>query len=107
MMSVSWRMRARQFFVYIAASRSGVLYVGVTNDLGRRMAQHRTGIGGQFTRWYRVRRLVYFEMFLDPRTAITREKQLKGWSRARKIGLIVRQNAEWRDLGVDLVLYAE
>lgn len=98
-------MRARQFFVYIAASRSGVLYVGITNDLARRMSEHRSGIGGRFTRSYRIRRLAYFEVFLDPRTAITREKQLKRWSRARKIALVRGQNPEWRDLGVDLGLY--
>ena len=105
MLAVPWHMRTLQFFVYIAASRSGVLYVGVTNDLGRRMAQHRTGIGGQFTRRYQVRRLVYFETLLDPMRAIIREKQIKGWARSRKVGLIRQQNPEWRDLGVDLGLY--
>lgn len=98
-------MRVRQFFVYIAASRSRVLYVGITNDLGRRMAQHRSGTGGRFTRSYRIRHLLYFEVFLDPKTAITREKQIKGWVRLRKAGLIAQRNPEWRDLGVDLGLY--
>lgn len=67
----------RTFYVYFLASRSRVLYAGVTNDLARRAREHRLGEYGDFTRKYRVRRLVFFESFHDPRSAIAREKQIK------------------------------
>ncbi|MFI5235405.1 MAG: GIY-YIG nuclease family protein [Gemmatimonadales bacterium] len=92
-------MRSRQFFVYILASTSRVLYIGVTNDLDRRIAQHRSGLGGGFSRRYQTHRLVFFEIFDRPRTAIAREKQLKGWKRSRKLALIEEANPHWKDLG--------
>lgn len=85
--------------VYLLASRKdGVLYVGVTNDLARRLAQHRRGDHGGFTGRYHVRRLVYVEAFGDPYHAIAREKQLKRWRRAWKVALIERENPDWGDL---------
>ncbi len=90
--------RSRSYWTYILASTSRVLYVGVTNDLARRVAEHRAGEGGAFTRRYRVRRLVYAEEHRDPRDAIAREKAIKGWRRARKVALIESGNPEWRDL---------
>lgn len=87
----------RIFHVYIMASRSRVLYVGVTNDLARRVSEHRSLVAG-FTSRYRVTRLVYFEAFADIRVAIAREKELKGWVRARKVRLIERSNPTWEDL---------
>ena len=86
------------YYVYILASRSRTLYVGVTNDLGRRLAEHRSGRCSSFTRRYRVHELVYFESTVDVRSAIAREKQLKRWKRDWKIELIERENLEWRDL---------
>ena len=77
----------RTFYVYIMASRSRVLYVGVTNDLVRRTNEHKRGLSG-FTSKYRVTRLVYFEVFVDIRDAIAREKQIKGWVRIKKTRLI-------------------
>jgi putative endonuclease len=93
----------RQFSVYIMASRYRVLYVGVTNDLVRRVTEHKDGKIPGFTQRYRVTRLVYYETTSDVRAAIEREKQIKGWLRSRKIELIESVNPEWRDLAVDLV----
>jgi putative endonuclease len=86
------------YWVYILASRSRVLYVGVTNDLVRRVNEHRQSLIPGFTEKYRVSRLVYFEQFGDIRDAIAREKQLKGWVRARKLELIEGRNPTWADL---------
>ena len=87
----------RQFYVYILASKSRVLYVGVTNDLRRRLGEHRTADTG-FAARYRTRRLVYFEVTANPLAAIAREKELKGWTRQRKIALVATANRGWVDL---------
>ncbi|MGH7656668.1 MAG: GIY-YIG nuclease family protein [Gemmatimonadales bacterium] len=92
-------MRHRNAFVYILANRwNTVLYVGVTTDLARRLAQHRSAFHHGFTARYHVTRLVYFEEHKSIRTAIAREKQLKGGSRRRKEELIASMNPAWRDL---------
>ncbi|MGH8013398.1 MAG: GIY-YIG nuclease family protein [Candidatus Binataceae bacterium] len=88
----------RQYCVYIAASLSRTLYIGVTNDLERRIAEHKAGILGGFTCRYHVNRLVYFEDFDDIKAAIEREKQIKAWTRAKKIALVETMNPNWRDL---------
>ena len=95
-----WPVRIRMsYFVYILASRKhGTLYVGVTNDLGRRIFEHRDGTGSKFTREYRVHRLVYAEEFQDVTEAIAREKAMKEWKRAWKVQLIEAANPEWNDL---------
>lgn len=85
-------------WVYIMASRSRCLYVGVTNDIVRRLAEHREGRHNAFSKRYQTHRLVLLEAFPDPTSAIAREKQLKRWSRAKKVWLIERSNPEWRDL---------
>ena len=85
-------------FVYIMASRSRVLYTGVTNDLARRVTEHKHRLVDGFTCKYRVTRLVYFEEFTDIRTAIAREKEIKGWKRSRKTKLIEAHNPTWEDL---------
>ncbi len=87
------------YWVYILASGPrGTLYVGVTNDLIRRVYQHREGFVKGFTRKYRVKMLVYFEAHDSIIAAIQREKNIKHWSRDWKIQLILRDNPEWRDL---------
>ena len=87
------------FYVYILASRRhGTLYVGVTRDLIRRVHEHREKVVPGFTSRHDVTRLVYFESFDDPVSAITREKQIKGWRREYKANVIERDNPEWRDL---------
>ena len=88
----------RSYYAYIMASRSRVLYVGFTNDLVRRVVEHKRGLVPGFTSRYHVTRLVYFEQFADVRDAIAREKEIKGWARARKIRLIEARNATWEDL---------
>jgi putative endonuclease len=93
----------RTYYVYIMASRSRVLYTGVTNDLARRVDEHKRGVPPGFTSTYRITRLVFFEEFPDIRDAIAREKQLKGWVRARKIRLIEGRNPRWEDLGAKTV----
>lgn len=85
-------------FVYILASKSGVLYTGVTNNLDSRVLQHRQKIAPSFTNKYSVTRRVYYERFGDIRTAIAREKQIKGWLRNKKIALIESANPRWKDL---------
>lgn len=90
-------------YVYILASKSnGTLYVGVTNNLAKRMAEHKSGVIGGFTCRYDVKQLVYFERFTTFESAIRREKQLKGWKRSWKIGLIEHDNPQWRDLSTDV-----
>ena len=88
----------RTYYVYIMASRSRVLYTGVTNDLARRVNEHKRSLTPGFTSRYRITRLVYFEEFGDVRDAIAREKQLKGWVRARKVRLIEQKNPTWKDV---------
>jgi putative endonuclease len=89
------------YYVYILASRSRTLYVGVTRDLVRRLHEHRSGLIPGFTSRYHIHRLVYFETTNDIRSAIAREKQIKGWIRERKVELIVSANPTWRDLSED------
>ena len=84
--------------MYIVGSKFGVLYIGVTNNLERRVKEHRKGLIPGFTKKYRVRRLLYFEQFDRAAEAISREKQIKGWKRARKLELIHSTNLEMNDL---------
>jgi putative endonuclease len=89
-------------FVYILASESGVLYIGVTSALTIRILQHRGKKYQSFTKKYNVKKLVYWEELPGMRSAIAREKQLKGWLRKKKVALIQSQNPEWRDLAPEL-----
>ena len=92
-----------RYFVYILASqRNGTLYVGVTNDLARRVAEHRTGAIPGFTKRQGVDQLVYFEPHESIEDAIAREKRLKRWRRAWKLELIERENPTWRDLFAEI-----
>jgi putative endonuclease len=87
------------FYVYILASRrNGTLYIGMTDDLVRRVWEHRTGAVPGFTRKYSVKMLVWFEQHETREAALVRERQLKKWNRAWKLDLIERENASWRDL---------
>jgi putative endonuclease len=90
---------SKTYYVYILASkRNGTLYIGVTNDLVRRVAEHRDGMVPGFTKTYGVKRLVYFEMFGDIDLAIRREKRLKKYKREWKMNLIQQNNVMWHDL---------
>src|SRR5215475_10393633 len=95
-------MQERSYFVYILASRSRNLYTGVMNRLARRIQEHRDGLVPGFTSRYKIHRLVHFEIFHDVRTAISREKEIKGWRREKKIALIERTNPTWEDLSLNL-----
>ncbi len=88
----------RKFWTYIVASESGTLYVGVTNNIDRRASEHKSKIIEGFTSKYDCNRLVWYEQWSGPRQAIRREKQIKGWTRAKKIELIEQSNARWADL---------
>ena len=89
----------RILYVYILTNRTnGVLYTGVTNDIARRLEEHRLGMGSAFTKKYKTTKLVYLEQYQDSWTAILREKQIKGGSRRKKIQLIESLNPEWKDL---------
>jgi putative endonuclease len=91
--------RGDPYTVYILASRKhGTLYIGVTNDIARRVWEHRQGLGSLFVKRYRVARLVYVETHEEIARAIQREKTMKEWPRASKIRLIERGNPEWEDL---------
>ena len=95
--------RARQPAVYIMASRrNGTLYTGVTSDLAGRVQAHRSGTSGGFATRYACVLLVWFELHADMTSAIQREKQIKGGSRAKKLALIEAENGGWRDLFAEL-----
>lgn len=97
-------MRNHNYYVYILTrKRNSVFYVGVTNDLIRRVYEHKVGIIEGFTKKYDVKRLVYYEYFDDIHAAIYREKIIKKWKRKYKINAIERMNPEWKDLYVDLL----
>jgi putative endonuclease len=91
-------MNMRQYFVYIMTNRSRTLYTGMTNNLERRVEEHRSKLVPGFTGKYNITRLVYWEEYRDVREAIAREKEIKGWVRSKKISLINSMNPNWNDL---------
>lgn len=90
--------RSRIYCVYIASNKSRAIYVGITSDLMGRMPQHRSRSLPGHTSKYRIDRLIYFETTEDVRSAVQREKQIKGWRREKKVRLIESQNPTWEDL---------
>ena len=96
-------IRDSNYYVYIMASSSGTLYIGVTNNLRRRVFEHKQGVVKGFTKKYGCHKLVYYEHYLDIRQAIKREKQLKGWLRVKKQNLIKTMNPSWKDLSEEFV----
>jgi putative endonuclease len=98
---VDWRVHERGYFVYIMASRSHTLYIGVTGDLHKRVFEHKWREHDGFTAKYNCDRLVWYESYQDVGKAIAREKQLKGWRREKKIVLIEKMNPAWVDLSRD------
>ena len=94
-------MKLHLYYVYILTTRNNtVLYTGVTNDLKRRVFEHKSGLNEGFTKKYHVHKLVYFDIFDYVKLAIAREKQIKGYSREKKIKLIESVNSEWKELEV-------
>jgi putative endonuclease len=93
-------MAERRYYVYIMASRSRVIYVGMTGFLMARVLRHKAGEGGAFARKYRVHRLVYYHGFQNVGDAIARETEIKKWRREKKVALIRAENPTWEDLAV-------
>ena len=94
----------KTYYVYILANkRNRTLYIGITNDLVRRISEHKSGMMEGFTKKYSIDKLVYYESTTDVNEAITREKRLKKWKRQWKIDLIENSNQDWRDLSVDFL----
>jgi len=91
-------MRQHRYFVYIMSSQTRVLYIGMTNNLERRVDEHKSGQVPGFSSKYRTTQLVYYEETSDVRAALERERYLKGWKRERKVALIEAMNPEWDDL---------
>jgi putative endonuclease len=91
----------RLYYVYILSSKSRAIYVGMTRSLMSRVLSHRAGEGGDFTRKYRIHRLIYYEVFHSVAAAIARETEIKKWRREKKIALIVRTNPTWEDLAAE------
>ena len=90
---------SKQYYTYILSNKSDTtLYIGVTNDLRRRLYEHKNELIDGFTKKYHVHKLVYYEHTSDVRAAIAREKQLKGWLRAKKNALVETMNPQWKDL---------
>ena len=88
----------KQYYVYIMTNRSKTLYTGMTNDIKKRVYQHKSKLIEGFTKKYNITRLVYVETFRDVNSAIAREKVIKGWVRKKKLALIEEHNPEWNDL---------
>ena len=94
-------MRNYNFYVYILTNQyNNVMYVGVTNDLERRLAEHKSGTIEGFTKKYNVHKLVYYEYCSDINAAIAREKQIKGWTRAKKNDLVSSANPKWKEIDI-------
>ena len=91
----------KEYYVYILANYSRTLYIGVTNNLVRRIYEHKNQLNDGFTKKYGIHRLVHYEIFQEVSAAIFREKELKGWVRKKKIALIKQSNPEWKDLARD------
>ena len=96
-----WLVKTRTYYVYILASKSRVLYVGITGFIMPRVLQHKQGEGGLFSSSYRVNRLVYYESYQQVEAAIRRETEIKKWRREKKIALILKENPTWDDLAKD------
>ena len=95
-------MNIQYYFVYIMTNKSQTLYTGVTNNLLKRVYQHKNKLIDGFTKKYNITILIYYETHEDLRAAIAREKQIKGWLRKKKIALIASMNPEWKDLYSEL-----
>jgi len=93
-------MTENNYYVYILTNKSNTLYIGVTNDLIRRLYEHKNKLVAGFTKKYNIDRLIYYEVFDDPEAAISREKELKGWTREKKIDLIKKVNPNFEELEI-------
>jgi putative endonuclease len=97
----------RSFYVYLMTNKSRTLYVGCTNDLERRVFEHKNKLVPGFTSKYNITKLVWFEEFYDSMQAIEGEKRIKGWRREKKVALIEKTNPDWKDLALNLFVSRE
>ena len=93
-------MNKKDYYVYILTNKSNTLYIGVTNDLYRRLYEHKIKLVSGFTEKYNIDKLIYYEVFDDPISAISREKEIKGWTRKKKIELIKMINPNFEELEI-------
>ena len=93
-------MLEKQYYVYILTNKSNTLYTGITNDLYRRLYEHKNKLIPGFTKKYNIDKLIYYEVFDDPETAIQREKEIKGWTRKKKLELIKKINPNFEELKI-------
>jgi len=93
-------MLEKQYYVYILTNKSNTLYTGITNDLYRRLYEHKNKLTPGFTKKYNIDKLIYYEVFDDPESAIQREKEIKGWTRKKKLELIKKVNPNFKELEI-------
>jgi len=93
-------MLEKQYYVYILTNKSNSLYLGITNDLHRRLYEHKNKLIPGFTKKYNINRLIYYEVFDNPEIAIQREKEIKGWTRKKKLELIKKSNPNFKELEI-------
>lgn len=94
------KLMTKHFYVYILRNNSGNFYIGITSNLVKRLHEHQNKLVDGFTSKYNINKLVYFEVFNDPENAILREKQLKNWSRKKKINLIIKDNPTFKEISL-------
>jgi len=99
--SHKWRVPIKSYYVYIMTNKSKTLYTGVTNNLERRVYEHKHKLVAGFTSRYNITKLVYYQETNDVQEALLKEKQIKGWLRSKKITLIETENPEWKDLSLE------
>jgi len=93
-------MNEKNYYVYILTNKSNTLYIGITNDLFRRLYEHKNKLVPGFTKKYNIDKLIYYEVFDDPEAAIRREKEIKGWTRKKKMELIKKVNPNFKELKI-------
>jgi len=93
-------MFEKQYYVYILTNKSNTLYTGITDDLYRRLYEHKNKLTPGFTKKYNIDKLIYYEVFDDPESAIQREKEIKGWTRKKKLELIKKINPNFEELEI-------
>jgi putative endonuclease len=93
-------MSKKNYYIYILTNKSNTLYIGITNNLYRRLYEHKNKLVSGFTKKYNINKLIYYEVFDDPESAITREKEIKGWIRKKKIQLIKKVNSNFKELEI-------
>ena len=97
-------MLSKQYIIYILRNNKGLFYIGITSNLPQRIWQHQNKLSEGFTKKYNITKLIYYEIYRDPLTAIAREKQLKNWNRRKKIALITKINPSFEEIKLDNIV---